>query len=167
MGYTSKAAGRLASVALKREVAVFTRRFWMVFFGFARRHPALSRAKPVRSVVAKVAAVVVCALMAIVASPASAATEPVLAMGFEEGSGQVARDSSELGNDGEIAGANWNAQGKHGGALSFDDANDDWVTVARGAAANPRDGWVFVVSSGSSATGSAALGLNGRKDSGC
>ncbi len=65
------------------------------------------------------------------ALPASAsAADPVLALGFDDGSGSVARDSSEFGNDGEINGANWSTAGKHGGALSFDDANEDWVTVA-------------------------------------
>ncbi len=65
------------------------------------------------------------------ALPASAsAADPVLALGFDDGSGSVARDSSEFGNDGEINGADWSTAGKHGGALSFDDANEDWVTVA-------------------------------------
>lgn len=38
---------------------------------------------------------------------------------FDEGSGSVAKDSSEYGNDGTIYGAAW-VTGKYGGALNFD-----------------------------------------------
>ncbi|MFQ6057165.1 MAG: hypothetical protein ACE5J9_05430 [Methanosarcinales archaeon] len=46
---------------------------------------------------------------------------------FEEGSGNVAVDSSGLGNNGTIYGATWTT-GKVGGALSFDGV-DDYVEV--------------------------------------
>lgn len=43
-------------------------------------------------------------LLAISAGSASAAPGPVLALGFDEGSGAVARGSSEFANDGVIEG---------------------------------------------------------------
>lgn len=46
---------------------------------------------------------------------------------FEEGKGNVAIDSSEHGNDGEIHGAKW-VDGKFGKALEFDGASN-WVEV--------------------------------------
>jgi hypothetical protein len=49
---------------------------------------------------------------------------PVAAYGFEEGSGQVASDSSANNNDGTISGAAWSNGGRFGKALSFDGVND-------------------------------------------
>ena len=46
---------------------------------------------------------------------------------FDEGKGDVAKDSSTNGNDGKINGAIWD-KGKFGNALSFD-GTDDWVEV--------------------------------------
>lgn len=48
---------------------------------------------------------------------------------FDEDDGDVAKDSSDNGNDGEIlGGVEWVAEGKFGGALSFDGVNG-WVEV--------------------------------------
>ena len=52
----------------------------------------------------------------------------VLAMGFEEGTGTAAVDSSVVARNGTIRGA-LRVPGKFGNALSFDGV-DDWVTVA-------------------------------------
>ncbi|MBI3469325.1 MAG: hypothetical protein HY000_40500, partial [Planctomycetes bacterium] len=53
----------------------------------------------------------------------------VLALGFNEGSGATAGDSSGFNNHGAIAGATWTGAGRFGGALSFDGLND-LITVA-------------------------------------
>ncbi|MBM3236363.1 hypothetical protein FJZ31_08700 [Candidatus Poribacteria bacterium] len=42
----------------------------------------------------------------------------VLYLPFDEGKGQVAKDQSNLGNDGEIRNAKW-VEGKYGSALEF------------------------------------------------
>ncbi len=47
----------------------------------------------------------------------------VLWLRFDEGEGNVAKDSSNYGNDGEIAGPEW-VKGKYGSALLFDGTND-------------------------------------------
>ena len=48
---------------------------------------------------------------------------------FDEGEGDVAKDSSDNGNDGTIlGGVSWTADGKFGGALDFD-GTDGWVEV--------------------------------------
>jgi hypothetical protein len=57
-----------------------------------------------------------------------AAAAPVLALGFNDGSGSTARDSSPSRNNGTLSGATWTTSGKAGGALSFDGSNDR-VTV--------------------------------------
>jgi hypothetical protein len=54
--------------------------------------------------------------------------KPVLALSFDEGQGNVARDSSENGFDGKVSGAKW-VEGKFGKALEFD-GEDDFVEVA-------------------------------------
>ena len=54
---------------------------------------------------------------------------------FDEGTGDVAYDSSGYGNDGTIHGAVWST-GKIGGALSFDGV-DDYVDCGNGASLNP------------------------------
>lgn len=51
----------------------------------------------------------------------------ILYLPFDEGSGDVAKDISGHGNDGEIIGAEW-VQGKDGGALGFNGA-DAYVEV--------------------------------------
>jgi hypothetical protein len=53
----------------------------------------------------------------------------VAAYAFDEGAGASAADASGNGNAGAVSGAAWTPAGRHGGALSFDGAND-WVTVA-------------------------------------
>jgi hypothetical protein len=52
----------------------------------------------------------------------------VLAMGFNEGSGSVANDSSGAGNNGTLNGATWSTQGRYGGALTFN-GSSAYVTV--------------------------------------
>jgi len=47
----------------------------------------------------------------------------VLWLQFDEDGGNVAADSSQYGNDGEIVGPEW-VEGKDGSALSFDGSND-------------------------------------------
>lgn len=54
--------------------------------------------------------------------------EPVAAYAFDEKSGQTAHDASGNGHDGTLDGAQWSAEGKHGGALQFD-GEDDLLTV--------------------------------------
>jgi hypothetical protein len=52
----------------------------------------------------------------------------VLCLSFDEDRGNVAKDSSEYGNDGKIDGAEW-VDGKFGKALDFDGAGGDVVVV--------------------------------------
>jgi chitodextrinase len=56
-------------------------------------------------------------------------TPPVAAYSFNAGSGSTLADHSGNGNTGTLAGATWTSQGRSGGALSFDGAND-WVTIS-------------------------------------
>ncbi len=66
----------------------------------------------------------------LVALPSFAKIDPENITGmwlFDEGKGNVATDSSEHGNDGEIHGAKW-VDGKFGKALEFDGASN-WVEV--------------------------------------
>ena len=72
------------------------------------------------------ALVAVFVLMSFVGS-AVAASDEVLVLHFDEGSGTIARDSSGYGNDGTIYGATW-VDGKYGEALSFDGI-DDYIEV--------------------------------------
>jgi hypothetical protein len=58
-------------------------------------------------------------LLVSLAGSAMAASDEVLVLHFDEGSGTVARDSSGYGNDGMIHGATW-TEGISGKALSFD-----------------------------------------------
>jgi hypothetical protein len=53
----------------------------------------------------------------------------VAAYNFDQGSGTTLTDSSGLGNHGSLAGPTWSAEGRTGGALSFDGSND-LVTIA-------------------------------------
>ena len=57
----------------------------------------------------------------------------VAAYSFNEGAGTTLVDCSGRGHTGTIAGATWSAQGRFGGALSFDGVND-WVTIGDTAA---------------------------------
>jgi hypothetical protein len=58
------------------------------------------------------------------------APTPVLALGFDDGAGTTAVDSSGRGNTGTLGGGPvWSTAGKYGKALIFDGVND-WVTVA-------------------------------------
>lgn len=52
----------------------------------------------------------------------------VLALSFDDGSGSVARDRSQYGNDGKVDGAEW-VDGKFGKALEFDGEGGDVVIV--------------------------------------
>lgn len=63
----------------------------------------------------------------------------VAAYGFDEGSGTSVEDRSEANNDGSVAGAGWESQGKFGKALSFDGV-DDLVTVPDSASLDLGDG---------------------------
>jgi len=68
------------------------------------------------------------ALSLILGSFAQAQVEGlILYLPFDEGSGDVAKDISEHGNDGDIIGAKW-VQGKDGGALEFN-GTDAYVEV--------------------------------------
>jgi len=60
----------------------------------------------------------------------------VLWLKFNEGSGNIAYDSSFYNNHGTIYGATW-TDGKFGKALSFDGV-DDWVKVADSESLNPK-----------------------------
>ena len=63
----------------------------------------------------------------------------VLALGFDEGAGRAAVDSSVVGNTATTREASMvRAAGKFGTAMRFDGVND-WVTVTDGAAASPLD----------------------------
>ncbi|HKS36226.1 MAG TPA: LamG-like jellyroll fold domain-containing protein, partial [Verrucomicrobiae bacterium] len=57
------------------------------------------------------------------ATTPSASSGLVAAYGFNEGGGATVTDASGNGNTGTISGATWSAQGKSGGALSFDGAS--------------------------------------------
>jgi hypothetical protein len=52
----------------------------------------------------------------------------VLCLGFDDGSGNTAKDSSMYGNDGKIEGAKWVA-GKYGKALEFNGTTDQVVVA--------------------------------------
>ncbi len=63
----------------------------------------------------------------------------VLALGFDEATGQTAIDSSAVGNDGTLRQATMTrVPGKFGSAVRFDGV-DDWVTVVDGVANSPLD----------------------------
>jgi glucose/arabinose dehydrogenase len=66
--------------------------------------------------------------VSVTVSNGSPSTSPVLALGFDEGSGASAVDASGTGNTGAVQGPAWTT-GKFGGGLSFDGVND-WVQVA-------------------------------------
>src|SRR6476659_1343309 len=53
---------------------------------------------------------------------------PVAAFGFNEGEGQLAKDSAH-GHDGTITGAKWTTEGKYGKALEFDGEYDSVVVL--------------------------------------
>jgi hypothetical protein len=52
----------------------------------------------------------------------------VLCLGFDDGSGNTAKDSSMYGNDGKVQGAKWVA-GKYGKALEFDGATNQVIVA--------------------------------------
>jgi PKD repeat protein len=81
-----------------------------------------------------------------VTSPASV-NGLVVAYGFEEGAGSSVSDASGRGNAGTIRDATWTAQGRFGGALSFN-GTSSWVTVNDSAsldlsAAMTLEAWVY------------------------
>ena len=53
----------------------------------------------------------------------------VLALGFEEEAGQLARDASGLANDASLSGARFTTEGRFGSEVECDGV-DDWLTVA-------------------------------------
>jgi hypothetical protein len=76
----------------------------------------------------------------------------VLALGFEDGSGTTARDSSGRGNTGTLAGPTWTS-GRFGGAVTFDGIND-WISIAAApsldlGAAMTLEAWVYPLPGGS------------------
>jgi PGF-CTERM protein/uncharacterized repeat protein (TIGR01451 family) len=68
------------------------------------------------------------------ASPAMAASDEVLVLHFDEGSGSIVRDLSGNGNDGTIYGATW-VDGISGKALRFDGV-DDYVDCGTDSSLN-------------------------------
>jgi hypothetical protein len=83
----------------------------------------------------------------------TAASGPVAAYGFNEGTGSTVADVTGNGRTGTISGATWTSTGKFGAALSFDGI-DDWVTVADAAALDlttsmTLEAWVFPTAVGS------------------
>jgi hypothetical protein len=79
---------------------------------------------------------------------------------FDEGTGNVAKDSSGNGNDGTISGASW-VDGKYGKALSFDGASDyvqvSSITSLQITGALTLSAWVKL----DSLTGSSAIVAKG------
>jgi len=76
-----------------------------------------------------------------VKSPDSAAggsSGLVLALGFDEGSGSTARDSSGLASNGVLRNASWTT-GKFGNAVQFDGVSS-WVSVPDSVSLNPTAG---------------------------
>jgi hypothetical protein len=63
----------------------------------------------------------------------------VLAFGFNTGSGTTVSDASGNGNTGTISGASWSAQGRFGGALSFN-GSSAMVVVPASASLNLSSG---------------------------
>jgi glucose/arabinose dehydrogenase/PKD repeat protein len=62
------------------------------------------------------------------AGPARAATGPVAAYGFDQGSGTAIADASGTGNNGSTSGTTWSTAGRFGAALSFNGSSAS-VTV--------------------------------------
>ena len=62
---------------------------------------------------------------------------------FDEGKGDIATDSSDQGNDGEIHGAKW-VDGKFGKALEFDGV-DNWVEVPHSPTVGFKAGTSFTI----------------------
>ena len=74
--------------------------------------------------------IIILVAVGILASSGYAKVDPKTIVGlwfFDEGKGDVAKDSSGNGNDGELSGPEW-VQGKFGTALNFDGV-EDYVTV--------------------------------------
>ncbi len=70
---------------------------------------------------------------------AAVVTDLVMALGFDEGAGSGASDSSAFGNTGAISGATWATAGRFGSALSFNGSNS-WVTVGDTASLDLKTG---------------------------
>lgn len=76
-----------------------------------------------------------------------------MSLGFDEGSGTVAKDKSAKTNNGTIVGAKRTTGGKHGSALTFDGIND-YVTVPDSASLDLTVGmtieaWLYPTAGGS------------------
>ncbi len=73
-------------------------------------------------------------ILVVMCSVGNAAEDPslVLCLCFDDGSGEVATDSSQYGNDGDLMGGPEWVDGKFGGALQFDGV-DDFVQVPHAA----------------------------------
>ena len=92
------------------------------------QHPTRQGASLIRTFAfARVCALCVTCLV-LIAAPARAATGPVAAYGFNEGTGSAVGDASGTGNNGTTSGTTWDAGGKFGRALSFNGTNAS-VTV--------------------------------------
>jgi hypothetical protein len=76
----------------------------------------------------------------------------VAAYSFDAGVGSSVVDVSGRGNNGTISGAAWTAQGRNGGALSFDGSND-LVTVADAASLDLSSGMTLEAWVNSAAAG--------------
>jgi len=67
-------------------------------------------------------------IITLIAVGASYGANPAAIWLFDDGKGNVAKDSSGNGNDGEVIGAKWIKEGKFKGALEFNGAGN-WVKV--------------------------------------
>ncbi len=56
-------------------------------------------------------------------------TGPVADYSFDEGSGETAEDLTGNGHTATLEGAEWTTHGRYGGALEFDAANEDFVSI--------------------------------------
>ena len=71
------------------------------------------------------------AFFGFIESPASASASegPVAAYSFDEGEGTTAEDVTGDGHTATIHGAKWTTHGRYGGALEFDAAEEDYVSI--------------------------------------
>jgi len=75
------------------------------------------------------AALVAAVALGVGASGSNADVGPIASYSFDEGSGQVAHDSSGKYHEATLHGAEWTEIGKYGGALRFDPANKARLTI--------------------------------------
>src|SRR5690242_3250075 len=82
------------------------------------------------------AAVIQVAFVASDIETALASEAPVASYSFNEGAGEFAHDSSGHGHDATLHGASWTGEGKYGGAIHFDAADHDHLTIPASPALN-------------------------------